>query len=174
MSYQNCSYLYYLKIHMKRYICCYYLFTNEYSLFFPCFMLNCHGTFFLTNINSVILWYFQTIYFLTVKEILKIWFWSTTKSEGTKLLLPKPGEHWKTEKYQGSSESGEIDLESDIHHLELCNLTQYTTVPSQCDWLPWAWTCNLLYCDCWYFFKTPPGVSLSVTCNKLSLKQGAS
>ena len=69
VSYQYCSYLYYHNIHLCRYICCYCPLTyNDYvilnMLYFK-LSLNFH---FLTCIESVTLWYFQTQCFCSLKR----------------------------------------------------------------------------------------------------------
>ena len=52
----------------------------------------------------------------------------------------------------GSSDSGEVDIDSDIHFLASGDLRQYTTVPINCDWLSYTWTRNILYLYCWSYF----------------------
>ena len=76
-------------------------------------------------------------------------FWSSTTSAGTKFLLQKSSNHWMTECYQGSSDRGEGDLDSDLKFLASGNLWKYTTIPSQCEQLPWTWMWRILYLDCW-------------------------
>ena len=106
---------------------------------------------FLTIIESVLLWYFQGGDFAAVKWFHKFWFRSTTTSADTKFVLPKPSYYWKTDHYWGSADHGEVDLDSDVNRLASGNILQYTTVPSQCEWFPWTWTC-------WYSFENCPGI----------------
>ena len=59
VSYQYCSYLNYLKIHLRTYIRCYCQLTYDYSVIFNMFYFKLSPNFtFLTNIESVHLWYF--------------------------------------------------------------------------------------------------------------------
>ena len=128
---------------------------------------------FLTNIESILLSYFEHNLFAAVKEIHKLLFQSTTKSAETKFLLPKPSNHWKTDHYWGSDDHGEVDIDSDLNRLASGNIMKYTTVPSQCEWLSWTWTWILLYFDCWCLFDKCPGNVESVMCKQLSIQQEA-
>ena len=77
---------------------------------------------------------------------------STRTSAETKFLFPKPSNHWNMEHHRGSADCGEVDIDSDINHLDSGNVWQYTTVPSQCEWFPWTWTFLL-----WYEVDDLPG-----------------
>ena len=74
-----------------------------------------------------------------------------------KQQVQKPSDHWKTEYYWGLSDCCEIYLDSDLNFLASSNLWQYTTVPIQCEWLPWTWMWHLLYFYRWYNFEKHPG-----------------
>ena len=61
VSYQNCYYLYYHEIHLRRYIFWYCPLTYDHYNIFIVFYIKLSRNFsFLTNIESVLLWYFQT------------------------------------------------------------------------------------------------------------------
>ena len=128
---------------------------------------------FLKNTKSALLWYFLTEFFSAVKEIHKLQFRWTT-SEDTKFLSPKPSKYWKTEHYWGSDDCVEVDINSDINCLSSGNLSQSTTLPSQCEWYPWTWTWCLLYFDRLSHFEKRPGIVYCFKCKKLSLQQGVS
>ena len=49
--------------------------------------------FFLTNIESVLLWYFMSQLFEELKELHKLLFKSKTKFEDTKLILTQHSDH---------------------------------------------------------------------------------
>ena len=51
-------------------------------------------------------------------------FWSTATFKDNKFLLPKRSEQQKTEKYQGSADRGELDLNSDVNLLASGKLRQ--------------------------------------------------
>ena len=103
-------------------------------LFLLCFILNCHGTFLFSQIpNLFFCGISEQFFFAAVKEIHKLWFWSTTTSADTIFLIPKPSYHWNKEDYWGSADLSEVDLESDINFLASGNLRKYTSVPSQCE-----------------------------------------
>ena len=53
VSYQYCSYLYYRKIHLRRYICCYVLLAYNDSVILLCFTLNCPGTLLFSKISNL-------------------------------------------------------------------------------------------------------------------------
>ena len=74
------------------------------------------------------------------------------------IYITSHGDHWNTEHYRGSVNSGEVDLDSDVYRMASGNLRKYTTVPSQCDRLPWTWTWRLLYFDRWSHFEKRPGI----------------
>ena len=123
-------------------------------LFSSCLTINRHIILIFSQIlNIIFLWYFQTFpFFVLVKKIHNIRFWSTTTSAETKLLLPNNGDHWNMDHYWVSADRVEVDLESDLIHLASDNLWQYTTLPSQCERLTWTRTWHLLYFDHWYHF----------------------
>ena len=115
-------------------------------LFLLCFILNCHGTLLSSQISILFFCGISEHNFIAVvKEIHKLQFQSTTTSADTKFLLPKPIYHWKTEQYWGSVHHIEVDIESEVNCLYSGNIWQYTTVPSQCEQLPWTWTFRILY-----------------------------
>ena len=59
VNYQNCSHLYYRKIHLWRCIRFYFTFTYNYSLIFIMIYIKLsHNYDFLANIKSFLLWYF--------------------------------------------------------------------------------------------------------------------
>ena len=107
------------------------------------------------------------------KQSITFNFRSTTTCAEHKFLLPKPSDHWRTEHYQESDNCWEVDLGSDINHLDSGNIWQYNTVPSQCEKFPWTWTWRLLHSNCWYYSEKRPGSVSSVICKKLPLQQGA-
>ena len=43
----------------------------------------------------------------------------------------------------GSAERGEVDIDSDVNCTASGNIRKSTTVPIQCEQLPWTWTCVL-------------------------------
>ena len=67
----------------------------------------------------------------------------------------------------GSAERGEVDIDSDVNCTASGNIRKSTTVPIQCEQLPWTWTWRLMYFDCWSHFETLPGIFWSVVCKKL-------
>ena len=75
-------------------------------------------------------------FFAAVKEIHKLQFWSSSTSADTKLLLPKPSNHWNMEHYQGSVNCGELDLELDVNSLDSGNCRQYNTVTFSVSYCP--------------------------------------
>ena len=80
--------------------------------------------------------------------------------------------HWKKVHYRRLADCGEGYFDSDINRLDPGNFLEYTTVPSQCEWLPWNWTCRILYFIQWFHFKNCPGIVKYVTCYKLLLHEG--
>ena len=117
--------------------------------------------------------FFNTLFFQQTKKSITFDFWSSTTSAETKFLLPKISDHWKKKHYCGLADNGKGYLDSDINRLYLGNLQQYTTVPSQCEKLPWTWTWRLLYFDYWSNFEKLPVSVYYVTCKQLTLQQGA-
>ena len=57
---------------------------------------------------------------------------STLTLEVTQFTLHKINKHQTVEKYQGSADSGELDLESDVNRLASKKLWKSTTISSQC------------------------------------------
>ena len=100
----------------------------------------------LMNIESVVSWIYSVTFFLQQSNI-SINFDSGQQhnSQNTKFMLPRHSNHWNTEKYRGSADRGEVDLESDVNCLASGNIGKYTTVPSQCEWVPLTWTWRILY-----------------------------
>ena len=153
VRYWNCYYFYYRKIHLKRYILCYCPLNYNNSLISDMFYIKLSCIFvFITNIEYVLLWYFEHNLFAAVKEIHKLRFWSTTTSADTKLLLPRPSKQWNTEHGWGSDDCGEVDIDSDVNLPASGNIMQCATVPSKCERLPWNWTWRPLYFNHWYHF----------------------
>ena len=72
---------------------------------------------FLTNIESVLLCYYRTQFFEAVRKSHKLTFRSAITFADTKLPLHQHGEHLNTEKYRGSADRGEVDVDSGINHL---------------------------------------------------------
>ena len=112
----------------------------------------------LTNIESVLLWYFWTQFFETVKDIHKLPFQSTTTSADTKFKLPQHSDNLETDGYHGSTDCYEVDLELYINRLDSGNPRQSTTIPSQCDQFSWSWTWRLLYFYHCYHCKKRLGI----------------
>ena len=90
------------------------------------------------NLKSYI--YFWYIYIFTEKthstgysSQIHVVFISTALFNDTQFPLPPHGEHWKTEKYWGSANRSEVDLDSDINCLASGKIRPFTTVPSQCE-----------------------------------------
>ena len=84
----------------------------------------------------MISWYFLTYFFEAVKELHKFRFRSTTTFADTKIPLTQHIEHLNMDKYRGSDNRGEVDLDSDVNSLASGNIRQYNTVPGQCERLP--------------------------------------
>ena len=128
-------------------------------LFLICCILNCHGNLFFSQIlNIFCCGIFKHIFFAAVKEIHRLWLWSTTTSVDTKSPLPQHRKNRNTDQYWGSEDRGEVDIDSDVNHLASSNIRQYNNVPSQCDIFTWTWTWRLLYFDRWYHLEKRPGI----------------
>ena len=154
VSYQNCYYFYYRKIHLKRCLCCC---CPNSLIFMSCFIFNCHVSLFFSQISNLFLCgIFEQIFSASVKEIHRLWLQSTTKSADTKFLSPQHSNHWNIEHYWGSANCGEVDLDSDINSLASGNHRQSTTVSSHYEQFPWTWTWILFYFYHWYHFKKRP------------------
>ena len=149
VSYQYCSYSYDIKINLCRFIFWYCTLIYDNSIIFIMFYFKpSRNIAFITNLESVPLWYFRTQFFAAIQ------------------INPQPSNfqssttqcnHWKTGIYRESSGSGEVDRDSDINRLASDNLWWYTTVPNQWEWLPWTWTWLLLYFYHWYHYKKRRG-----------------
>ena len=129
------------------------------------------NVFLLTNIESVLLWYCITQFLKQSKNFINFYF---NQQKIFRHQIP----HNPTQKalkdgaILGSSDIGELYLDSDVNHLASGKLRQFTTVPNQCERLPYPWTWSILYFDCWYNFENCPGIVWSVSCKKLSLHRG--
>ena len=153
------SYLFYQKIHQRGYIHCYFPLTYDDLLIDGMFYIELSCNFFFSQISHL---FFCVIFlhsiYAAVKEIYKLWFESTTTSADTKLPLPQHRKHWITENYQGSGDSGGVDIDSDANCMASVNLWQPNTVPSKCERFPWTWTWRLMYFDFWSHFEKCPGI----------------
>ena len=58
---------------------------------------------------------------------------STPTLEATQFPLHKSSEHQTAEKYQGSTNRGDIDIKSYVNRLATGQIRQSTTVYSQCE-----------------------------------------
>ena len=116
----------------------------------------------LTNIESVISWYFLSQFLKQSKNYINsnFRFWSTSTSKDTKFLLPQhiKIKHQNTKQYQGSYYRGELDLNSDVNQPDSGKLCQSTTIYSQCEKFSWLWTRSFMYFDHWSHFKKRPGI----------------
>ena len=144
VSYQYMSYLFYRKIHLLRFICCYCTsIYNKYIilLFFIC---NHHKTLLISQVSYKFLC-----------DIYKHNFLLQTSKSTTfqKLRSPPPRKHWKTELYRGSENCGEGDSDSDFNCLASVILRKYAFVTNQCYRLPWTWIQSIWYCDSWPHFE---------------------
>ena len=138
MSYQYCFYLYYCKIHLCMFICCYYTLIYDKLVIFIMFnfkpSMNCFPHKF--RICSFVIFFKHSSLLQTNK--------STTFpfSNIHNVLKPlKNGALW------GLDDCCEGYRDSDINRLDSVNLRQYTTVPNQCEQLPWTRTWRPLYLD---------------------------
>ena len=145
---------YYCKIHLKRYIRCYFpsiyndfLILNIFYIKLLCLYV------FLGNIESVVSWIVSvTIFSKQSKKSINFYYDQQNILQNTEFILPQPSDHWKTEHYRGSANHGQVDLDSDINRLTSDNLRQFTNVPSQCERLTLTWTWYLLYFNRWSHF----------------------
>ena len=120
---QYCSYLYYRKIHLRRYIHCYYQPMYNNSVIFIMFYLNCHRTFILSQIlNLFICGIFKHNLFAADKSIHYLRFLIINNKCRNKVPVIKPINHWKTEHYRESVDRGEGYLDSDLNLLASSNL----------------------------------------------------
>ena len=158
VSYQHCSHLYYLDIHLHRYIFWYCILTYDDSVIFIMLYFKLSRNFsFLTNIESVHLWYFQTQLFAADKVIHHLRFLIINNKCRNQVPVIKVSQHWNKKYYRRSADCFEGDLDLDINCLDSDNLWKYTTVPSQCDQLPWTWMWCLFYFYNWYRLEKGPG-----------------
>ena len=113
--------------------------------------------YFLTNIWSVHLWYFQTKLFLlqTKKSITFDFHHQQQKKKPSSCY--QTNQPVKMEHYQGSIYWGEGDPDSDLNFLDSGKLWKYTTVIIQCERFPWVWMWRLLCFDHWSHFDKLPG-----------------
>ena len=155
VSYQYCSYLYYLCVRIFPAIIHW---PTMILLFLLCIIVNFHRTFIFSQISNLFMCaIFEHNNLSADKEIHYLQFLIINNKCINQFPVIKPSDNWKTEHYQVLSDRCKGDLDSYLNWLALGNLWKYTTVPSQCDRLPWTWIWRLLYFDCWYHFKKCPG-----------------
>ena len=143
-----------LRSNQKNYIMCYWYLTYNNPLLFVVFFIKLSWNFiFLHKYWICDFFVFSNAIFEVVKWFHKIRFWSTTTIADTLLPLPQHIKHWKKDQYRGSVNCGEVDLDSVINCPASENIRQSTTVPSQCDRLPYPWPYRIIYFDCWYHFE---------------------
>ena len=127
-------------------------------LLYICFILNCRRTFLLSQIlNLFICGIFEHKVFAGIKQIHYLRFLIISNKCRNQVTVIRKINHWKREQYQGWYNFCERDVDSDLNPLASDNIWQYTTVPSQCERLPWTWMYRLLYSNCWTNFKKCPG-----------------
>ena len=128
-------------------------------LFWISFILNFYGTYFSRKYKICgILNIFCHSFLKQSNNSKKYIFRSTTAFADTKFPLPQHRYHWKTEKYWGSADCGEVYLDSNVNLLAAGKLRQSTTVPSQCEWLTQPWTWHILYFNCLSHFENIPSI----------------
>ena len=155
VSNQYCSYLYYLKKHLVRFICCYCkLIYYKSVMYIMLYFKLLHTYFLITNFEYVLLWYIEHIFRCRKINPQPSNFRSSTRS----------CYHWNMEHYWGLADHGEGDSDSDIYGLASVNLRQYTTVTNQCEKFPWTWTWRLMYFDNESRFEKRPGRVWFVEC----------
>ena len=115
VSYWNCIHFYSCEIEFKKVHYVLFPLTHNDSLIWDIYYIKLWWNFFfLKNIKYVVFWIiYVTTFFEAVKEFHKLRFQSTAKFSDTKFLLLQHSKNWKTEQYWGSSDCGEIDLDSD-------------------------------------------------------------
>ena len=91
VRYQYCSYFYYGKICLRRYISWYFQLTyNDFVIFIMYYFKLSRNYAFITNIVSVHMWYLREQIFLQqTKKPITFNFWSSTKIAETNFLLSK-------------------------------------------------------------------------------------
>ena len=99
MSYQYRSYLYYWEIHLCMYICYFCPLIYDYSVIFIMFDIKLPQNLFLTNIESISLWYFWTQLFCSRQNNPQTIIFDHTYHW---FLLCKLSDPWNTEHYRGS------------------------------------------------------------------------
>ena len=153
VSYQYCYYSYCNEIHLHSYIHLNCPLTYYDSIIFIMLNFKLSWKFdFIKNIESVHLWYFEHNFFAADKSIHCLWFSIINNKCRNQVPVIKPRYHWKTDHYQGSADHCEGGLDFYLNCLASGNIQQYTTVPIQCEWLPWTWLWRLLYFYRWFGF----------------------
>ena len=129
-----------------------------FMLFILYLVLHYHGTLLFSQIlNLFICGIFEYLCFLEVREIHKLSSLTNNnkcRSQGTVTQNKIPLKDWVL---LGASNSGEVNIDSDINHLYSDNIWQCTTLPSQCEKFPQTWMWCLQYFDYWYSFEKRPG-----------------
>ena len=134
----------------KSYIIWYFLLTHNDSLILDMFYikLSCISFSQICQICGILIIFCHN-FLIQSKKSINFGYDQQHIAQNIKFLLPQHRGHWKTDKYLGSEDFDEVDLDSDVNSLASGNLSQSTTVLSQCEQLPWTWMWRLLYFDCW-------------------------
>ena len=120
----------------KRYIMCHCPLTYYDNIIFVMFYIKMSRVIvFLSNLESVIYWYFLSQFLKQSNNYINFDFQyrSKPKFEVTQLPLSKISKHWTAEQYQGSADHGELDLKLDVNRPASGKLLKSTTVSSQCE-----------------------------------------